>query len=531
MTQKTPNPPESGDESRIGQLASFSAEEGSGWIEGPNEELFFFSKSDVISQTEIGIGDEVSFVGADGLASRVRKASEQKPEKDAKTPQAAEESVSKQPPPLPLKPDTKPEAVIAEFPAHITVGKASDGPAAAKTLKMKGKLVSYEQRQRSGWIQGEDSRLYLFSDDELLSRAWIIIGDTVSFSAHGKTAKNVSLLSHREANHSESELPASADKTETPARAAGAKRSIRPKFRHKKTKRSAVIKLGVLASLLFSLGLILYLKNQGEPSTTAEPERVVAVDPDAVNHLTVREAETDLSLEDGQSDGLRQGPYELLPEEKHSDGMTGTSTSTGADAPQPAAESAEFKLPPSQSIERTKVIARVPAAEPEVPIEQDALAEAAHSVSAEQSAGPGDLVRLTPEPVKTVSTKPESAVPPGSQATLSPASAKGEIRRWWPEQPVPGALNLLFAGHLAGGHAIVLAFDGVFSGEQDFAQNILVVREDGSTVPPRWKIGPNATTLILAVEPGRYGVSLRQGLSDAEGKTLSTSLGGALRIQ
>jgi hypothetical protein len=158
---------------------------------------------------------------------------------------------------------------------------------------------------------------------------------------------------------------------------------------------------------------------------------------------------------------------------------------------------------------KASTIAAAPSPEPEI----EPMANATPSSRVEEPAAVATQVERT-RPVAPAKAAPKRAVRKG----------------WWPAS-TGGALNVLSVAPGEYSKAIMVATDGRFDDAASAASSIAVVAADGSTVPPKWTVAANKKLLILAVSPGRYTVTISDGLKDADGKAVSKASFGPIEVR
>ncbi len=552
--------------SQLGKLVSFSAEERSGWIEGADGELYFFSAADVVSDGIISIGDTVRFSGADGLATEIsdEASSTAGSSPKADVPATAEPVPASQNAPLQdTREATQDAAQTQQQDAVPDPGPESEPelppqPKAAMPSSERGRVVSHDKKNRSGWIQSEKSKLYSFNTADLLGSKMPEIGQSVLFTPQANTAVKIALvsdglaaatpeLSQNKLAESAAKPAPEAQQTTTAPRPASGSGGPAPSDAGS---RSWLVPALALATLAALAGYFVYAPDTDIAFLNPESSIAEAVESsqstnsnEAADDPEQRQAEiaTD-SVEPERTAVAEVSEVEIVPID--SDDQN-TSFPVGE-------TSTEIVL-----AEDLRADTKEPATEQPAPKDDAATDAKPAQQNASSNVGTpatsGDSKESTPEPaapavaskkaeVESRPEPPSPAKPPRTAATdapspptrapqnRTPSSSPTRLSRWWPDEPQAGVLNLRFAGHLAGRPAIVLAFDGVFGSIESANRHITVTASNGERINSGWEIGPNATSLILPVSPGYYKVALTSGLQDAQGKKLPRSLGGSVRV-
>ncbi len=158
---------------------------------------------------------------------------------------------------------------------------------------------------------------------------------------------------------------------------------------------------------------------------------------------------------------------------------------------------------------------------------EDMISQAAAAAAAAPAARPA------PTP------KRNSAAPATAPATTSaPAKntqAAAPLRAWWAEPPLPsGSLAVRYVGAMDRGDqpsdAVAVMFDQAVppAAMRGYAT---VVRDGGSAVEGDWQSGRNPALLFLGgLAPGRYTITLKQGLSSGGGRSLARTLEGPVLV-
>lgn len=159
------------------------------------------------------------------------------------------------------------------------------------------------------------------------------------------------------------------------------------------------------------------------------------------------------------------------------------------------------------------------------PREDDSGSSAVSDTAATESA---------PAQPYTAPSEPESASPAVEHAPAAKAAAAAApvevLKPWWPEQPVAGQLNLLYAGQAAKQSAIALLFDSALSDPSD-TSGITVTSAGGKPVSGHWELNSNRRMLIFNAKPGRYTVQVPASFSNERGQSLGQSLQGPIYIR
>ncbi len=556
--------------SQSGTLVSFSAEERSGWIEGSDGELYFFSAADVVSDGVISIGDTVRFSGADGLATEISDEAsvpaDSSPESDGR--------VSAEQPPEPQDAPVQDAGEMAQGTLQAQHEDAEPGgasgsepepspqPKAAMPSSERGKIVSLDEKNRSGWIQSEKSKLYSFSTADLLGSKMPNIGQSVLFTAQANTAVKIALVSDGLAvatpELSENKLAAPAAKSEPDARLSAAEtkpasasaQAVAPDT----GSRPWVVPALALATLAALAGYFVYAPDTGlaflEPESPVTEvgenaqntnsgkvaggpgQKQAKSDSDAVPSANTAVAEvSEVEIIPIDRDDLNSGdqsgapPTEIALAEDSSADTIEPKTAQ----PTPKDDAATGTKPAQQNASKNVGTPEVSGDNKESTPEPATSAVANKPTEADSR--PATPAPTPAKPPRTVATDASnSSARTGTSVSHDPSSSPMQLSRWWPDEPQAGVLNLRFAGHLAGRPAIVLAFDGVFGSIESATRHISVTASNGGRINSGWEIGPNATSLILPVSPGYYNVALTSGLQDAQGKQLSRSLSGPVRV-
>lgn len=561
-----------------GKLMSFDAADMGGWIDGDDGAQYFFSAAEVVGDRDIAVGERVSFSGSGELAFEVTGLASSAPARAMRgrlssfdeadltglidgadgiqyifsaADIASERDIA-------MGEDVSFTAV-GEVAFEVT-GHAVE--AAAKALG--GKLMSFDDADLSGWIDGEDGRQYFFSSADVVSDHDIAVGEAVTFTAVGETAVNVSgvatiqaapramsgrLLSfddeelagviagddglrygfsaadvvgdedihvaeavefsaaggtatevRRSVSHSASHavaVPAAAIAADSARMERDVSAEVEPDVADSSLFGSQWLVGGLIAAVLIAALAMVYLQRQDAAPATPDVAAVAAMPP----------AQPAVAVEASPSaEGPAPAPViatadaEVLAAEQPAPAEEAPVLAADAapDAPMAVAEPVPVREP---------VTATVPQPEP--------------ASAAPVTAAPEPAAAPQPQPqVRTAATKPTTARGPVEPAPVA----------WWPA-PRPDSPNLIFAGPLDTGGAIVLVFDSHLAESQDFASHIQVTRADGSRVPDRWRVGPNGRTLIQPVAPGAYQVAVKAELPDAAGRPLGRNSGGRVVVR
>ena len=142
-----------------------------------------------------------------------------------------------------------------------------------------------------------------------------------------------------------------------------------------------------------------------------------------------------------------------------------------------------------------------------------------------------------PEPVSESKAEPASVAKPApvrepkSEAKRSVVQPPKEpLTAWWPA-PKAGALNVLFVGEASFGSAISVLTDGSFESAESANAHVEVRSVDGGKVDRRWQLATNKKMLLLVVKPGVYTVSIRSGLTDAQGRRMESESSGQVYVR
>lgn len=180
----------------------------------------------------------------------------------------------------------------------------------------------------------------------------------------------------------------------------------------------------------------------------------------------------------------------------------------------PAATTAEPPVPELPSVDPSAQPAAKPASE------SDSRPKARPAQAAAQAR---PELQLT-EQISRTEEVVRSSKPPAATIEAPALSA------WWPE-PRRGSLNLEYAGHLAGAHAIALMFDSPFADTGDWGNHIQVTGSTGAPVVGRWRVGSNPTMLLMATPPGLYKLVISPTLANAAGLSLGLRLSGSVLVR
>lgn len=582
---------------QTGTLVSFSGEDRAGWIESDDGDLYFFSAADIVSLRDIPVGSNVRFCGAEGLATEVDHAvagntqPDMTPEKAAfATASQSQPATAEAPPAAKSDPDPEPGGLrpadaaakasppsvpkaqvttprrVAQSAQPIPSSRGEDSspktPATAANSDaesraparetLKGQLVSYETEGSSGWIQGENSKLYGFRKGDALDPMTLVIGQGVLFHSFDNVTATcvVSVAKGEDPQAAMAAAKAAARAQELEQQ----KKRRRPRPRPQPAPATGGegflarhgAKFGIAGSLLLAVALIALAWNRWGPSEIGTQPTQVASAPtrSPVTPAPAAPAQ-DGATERQPSDSTEPESAQRLPDPA----PTETAESDFEPSPEPTIDATPNVAPtPSVKTPDLRPAARTDSNDPpatsapqsppapagtlvraDLPQPEALAAETTKVLPAPTPTAPA--ADATPQPAEPEApAQASSPVLTGADLPLPRAPAKGEaLTAWWQTQ-IPGNLNVNFAGHLSSRPAIVLAFDGIFTGNEGFDTFISVTDSAGEPMLGRWEVGPNRTSLILAVPPGRYYVSIGAGLRDNRGRSLGRRLGGVLRI-
>lgn len=187
----------------------------------------------------------------------------------------------------------------------------------------------------------------------------------------------------------------------------------------------------------------------------------------------------------------------------------------------------EMKAPPSETTPAE------PAATEAVP------AEAAAEAPAETAAAePAPAAEPTPAPAPAAAPVVAAPEPAPAPVAKKPASAPktaaakpAPVTPWW-RGDLENELSVVYVGSLAEKAAIVVMFNGTFSGTESLNQHGKV-SNGGGKVAGSWELSAkNKRMAIFAVpKAGRYQLSLASGLADGSGKALKKTQQGPVDVQ
>ncbi|MGQ0621038.1 MAG: hypothetical protein ACT4QA_14150 [Panacagrimonas sp.] len=497
-----------------GKLISFDVAELSGWIEGDDGVLYAFSAADVLGDEDIAVGQAVEFSGAGEMAYAVRKPS---------------------------------------------------GGTAGAGRPLRGKLISFDEADLSGWLVDDDGELYHFSAADVVGDQDIAIGQSVAFSGVGEFAFAVTGLGGRG----------------VPGR--GALRGRLVSFDANKLSGSIVGDDGLLYSFTaaevlghedIAVGSMVSFSAAGEqayqisaegPSAGAPAARPASA-PQSVPHTPpapapqavpspaaarpavpvqplLQASETSgpqssrllvagligailvggLAILYVQNQADSVGPAAAKPEIASADVVAAPEATTPAQNEAPAA--GVEVMPATQPAPETAAEPGITDPDPALSAAQTETAAAPPAESNVAAAGVGA------EAAGSSTSEFASIEPAVAAPTPRPVAAKPKKPVAWWLAPRPGNLDLVYAGHLADSPAIVLRFDGVFADADAAARHITVTRSDGSRPQGKWALGPNGQTLILRVPPGSYKVVVGPELADADGSVLGARMSGPIQVR
>ncbi len=152
------------------------------------------------------------------------------------------------------------------------------------------------------------------------------------------------------------------------------------------------------------------------------------------------------------------------------------------------------------------------------------------------AAEPPPAVEPAPAPVAEA-PKPKAETPkPAAKPAAKPAEKKAApakaVSPWWGAES-PNELSLDYAGSAAYKKAVVLMFNGTFDNADSADKNIKVRDAAGNAVSGKWELGPtNKKMLVFPVaKNGRYTVTVGNGLTDRNNRTLGKKLSGPVQVQ
>lgn len=166
-------------------------------------------------------------------------------------------------------------------------------------------------------------------------------------------------------------------------------------------------------------------------------------------------------------------------------------------------------------------------------------AEAVAEASVEPSAAPPtetSAEKSVETSTQTPAAHTEDAAPAPAPAAVAaqaskPAARTPTLSEWWRTE-APGALQLQYAGSVAGRHAIALLFSGDFGSTESADRNALVFDLQGQRIEGQWTIGSKASVLEFNVpSAGYYTVMVSGALQDASGATLGKTLKGPVHVK
>lgn len=143
---------------------------------------------------------------------------------------------------------------------------------------------------------------------------------------------------------------------------------------------------------------------------------------------------------------------------------------------------------------------------------------------------PEPVTDPTPAPTAAPKQKEAQGTIPGTPVA-QPAAGRDP---WWIQTNTgdPSALVLTYAGNFKSSDGsqtgIALMFSGRFDDKADFSG----ISVSGGDVSGKWRLGVNPGLIYLTGVPsGSYTVSIKSGLTDAEGKTLKKDVSGPVEVQ
>lgn len=150
------------------------------------------------------------------------------------------------------------------------------------------------------------------------------------------------------------------------------------------------------------------------------------------------------------------------------------------------------------------------------------------------AAEPPPVAEPEPAPAPVAEApKPKAEAPKAAAkpAEKKPAPAKA-ISPWWGSES-PNELSLVYAGSAAYKKAVVLMFNGTFDSADSADKNIKVKDAAGNTVSGKWELGAsNKKMLVFPVaKNGRYTVTIGNGVTDRNNRTLGKKLSGPVQVQ
>lgn len=175
-----------------------------------------------------------------------------------------------------------------------------------------------------------------------------------------------------------------------------------------------------------------------------------------------------------------------------------------------------------------------PAPEPAPIPEQTPPAETAAAPEPEPQESPAEAVsagtdRPPAEPGSS-DTRTQGTIP--GTPIAQPTAGRDT---WWTQSNTAeaDALVLTYAGNFkstdSSQSGIALMFSGRFDQQTDFASSISVT---GGNVSGEWRLGANAGLIYLpGVPSGNYTVTVKAGLTDADGKTFKKDVSGPVEVQ
>lgn len=374
--------------------------------------------------------------------------------------------------------------------AEYDRGRAGESSARSGSPPLqRGELTSFDAQELSGWITGDDGRLYRFSAANVIGEEEIAAGQAVTFMDIGENAYQVRRCSSTSDPDTDAPVagavpppefvhpaPTSApvpvpqrvpvENLHVSHRAASGWTEPAPRARRRRRGNKLFAKVLIAVALI---GGLAYLYLQRElPSEVSSVKTTIAAEPV----------------------GADVPPFQ-------------TAAKSGSVAPRNT-------TPPS--VEKADAISRAQAA------------PGSGSPPDARPAKPAAAARPELELSERISRPDVTAKSPAPKAAPPPISA------WWPA-PRLGSLNLMYAGHLAGDHAIVLMFDSGFTDTGDLGRHIYVTGSNGAPVIGQWRVGSNNTMLLLDIPPGLYKVTIGPELADSAGKSLGLRLNGSVLVR
>ncbi len=201
-----------------------------------------------------------------------------------------------------------------------------------------------------------------------------------------------------------------------------------------------------------------------------------------------------------------------------------------------AAMAAQAPKPASPTT--TDVVAAVKEDAKQAPMAEQTPAvesEVAEAPEAEQApAAENEVASSEPTPAPAAAPAPKRKEAQGTIPGTPVAQSSVGRDPWWIQTNTgdPSALVLTYAGNFKSSDGsqtgIALMFSGRFDADTDFSG----ITVTGGDVSGKWRLGVNPGLIYLpGVASGSYTVSIKAGLTDAEGKTLKKDVSGPVDVQ